>query len=209
MKIFWVTLMLSFGISSVQAATLTSPAGHRLDWQLPSGWQVLTEPPAELVAEIALHISHEATRKGKKAARIQLEQAAARRLAANELLLYHQQSGAWISIDFSSSAAGSEPPAAKILELSARYALESLGNEEEVRDLDSSQQEFKLPGTEHTQLIVARYRHHEIATEFRGLIGYLPGEWFYLYATSYPEKADLKTQIDTLFKSLSFSPQHD
>lgn len=191
-------------IASAQAASLTTPSGNRLVWSLPAGWQQVAEPPDELLREIALHIGHDAARQGQKPTDQQLLRLAMKRLAANELLLYHTRSGAWISFDFSPLHAEEVPPDQRTLERSAAYALESLQNEEEVSGLQGDQVSFPLEGAPGTSRLSADYRQHEILTSFSGLIGYLPGEWFFIYATSYPGKVDLRTEIDELFARLRF-----
>ncbi len=204
--LFWGLLML-LNAGYAQSASLITPAANKLDWQLPSGWLVPAETPDELLAEIALHIGHEATERGQTPTQQQLLQAAAKRMEANEQLLYHPQSGAWISIDFSPLRTKESPPTTKTLELSARFALESLGNEEGISELQKDQQVLNLAGAPDTNRITANYKQHGSQTVFSGLIGYIPGEWFFIYATSYPEKAELSAQISTLFESLSFSPK--
>jgi len=198
-------LLLLLTAGYTLSASLITPASNQLDWQLPAGWVAPAEVPDALLAEIALHIGHEAAEKGQAPTQQQLLQAAAKRMAANEQLLYHSQSGAWISIDFSPLAAKEEPPSASTLELSARYALESLGSEEGISEFQKNQQVIQLSGAPDTSLITANYKQHGSPTAFSGLIGYIPGEWFFIYATSYPGKAELGTQIRTLFESLTFS----
>ena len=204
MKPVLVAIALLFCGSSAAAGTLTTPAGNQLGWDLPAGWQRITEPPAALLEEIALHIGHDAAKQGKKPSQAQLLQVAAKRLAANELLLYHAQSGAWIGFDFSPLRRGELPPDKQTLELSAGYALESLQNEEEVRGIEAEQQGYPITGVAKTRRLTANYRQHDKPTAFSGLIGYLPGEWFFIYATSYPEVSEQRGAIDALFDSLHF-----
>ncbi len=207
MKCLFLGLLMLLSAGYAQSASLTTPAANQLDWQLPSGWLASAETPDELLAEIALHIGHEATEKGKTPTQQQLLQAAAKRMEANELLLYHPKSGAWISIDFSPLRTKEKSPTTKTLELSARYALESLGNEEGISEMQKDQQVLNLAGAPDTNRITANYKQHDSPTAFSGLIGYIPGEWFFIYATSYPEKAELSAQISTFFESLIFTPK--
>lgn len=206
MRFILIALGLLICATTAQAATFKTPAGNFLDWQLPNSWQAPEAPPADLLEEVALHIGHEARIQGKNPSQSQLLKAAAQRLSSNEILLYHPSSGAWISFDFSLLRKDEATPDAKTLELSARYALESLQNEEGVSDLQASQRDAQLTGAPGTRRITTSYRHHDTLTGFNGLIGYLPGEWFFIYATSYPDKAGLRSQIDALFDSLHFNP---
>lgn len=128
------------------------------------------------------------------------------RLAANELLLVHTPSGAWAGFDFSPLRPGEAQPSARELELSSRYALEALKNEEGVTLLDSADLPFDLRGASWTRQIRASYRKDQTLLRFHGLIGALAGERFYVYVTSYPKKALLDQQIRQLFEGLSFTP---
>lgn len=206
MRFALLALGLWICTTSAQAATLKTPAGNFLDWQLPIGWQAPEVPPTDLLEEVALHIGHEARIQGKNPSQSQLLKAAAQRLSANELLLYHPSSGAWISFDFSLLRKDEAAPEAKTLELSAGYALESLRNEEGVSDLQATQQDAQMASAPGTRRITTSYWHHDTRTGFNGLIGYLPGEWFFIYATSYPDKTVLRSQIDALFDSLQINP---
>ncbi|WP_020676054.1 hypothetical protein [Geopsychrobacter electrodiphilus] len=204
MKRIFLLLILLLSFNPAQAATLNTPAGNRLSWQLPAGWIAPTEPPQALLDQIALQLGQEARLNGKNPTHRQLVQAAQQRLTVNELLLYHPRSGAWVSFDFSPLRQGEDPPSAASLELSAHYALESLSREDEFQHPSGSQRAQLLPGTQGTRRLDARYRQQDVEVLFNGLIGYLTGEWFFIYATSYPAKADVSKQIDKLFSSLKF-----
>lgn len=200
-------LVLLLGAASLHAAGLTTPAGNRLDWTLPHGWQRAIEPPPALVENLERQFVRDALRDGKSPTRQQLHQAALERLAANELLLYHPQSGAWIGFDFSPLRDDERQPDAAAVELSARYALDSLRSEAEIEQLQGEVQPLPLPGAPATHYLHARYRQHGVVTGFDGLVGALPGEWFFIYATSYPGRAELLAQIKALFASLRFTPR--
>ena len=200
-----LALSLFFISTSALAATLTTPANHQMTWHLPDGWEIATSLPEALLAETVRSLAAEAREHKAAPTPAQLEQAARNRLAANELLLFHPQSGAWIGFDFSPLHQGEAQPTRESLQLSARYALESLQNEAGIELLDSEHRSLSLPGAADTRLILARYLKGESETLLQGLVGALPGEWFYIYATSYPGKADL-AQIEELFKQLAFTP---
>lgn len=205
MKVLLTGCLVLLFSAQAQAESFTTPAGNILSWQSPPGWQLTPEPAQELLQEIALHIGHEAANQGKNPTPQRLLELVAKRLSANELLLYHAQSGAWVSFDFSALRPDESAPDSETLNSSARYALESLRNEEEVRELKGTIERIEIKGVPHTSSLTASYRQHQKLTAFHGLIGYLPGEWFFIYATSFPEKSAQSAAIRQLFASLHFT----
>ena len=186
------------------AETLRTPGDSYLHWTLPVGWEVRSVPPAPLVEELTTQLREEARHQGRNPTEETLKQAALRRLKMNELLLFHPASGAWLSCDFSPLKSNEGSPDADLLALSARYALESLTSEEGVTVISSRQTALNLPGAPGTRRLQAEYVKHGIRTRFDGLVGYRRGEWFFIYLTSYPDKADLAESIGQFFTGLAF-----
>lgn len=149
--------------------------------ELGEGWTLHREPPEALVKEIASHVAHEAA--AANATVEQIDRVARQRLAANEAIVYHAASGAYLSIDFSSLDPGQSPPSAKTLRNSARYAAESLAGEDDVSDVVWEVTPRQVKGAGEAFQLAADYRQHDLPMKFLGIIGYLEGYWFFLYYT--------------------------
>ena len=97
---------------------------------LPSTWQISAEPPESLVRQGAGHIRPAQLAAARKAGIDSPEEAARQMLKGNELFLYNPQSGAHVKVDFSPLRKDEDPPRARVLKASARFAAEGLQNEE-------------------------------------------------------------------------------
>ena len=173
-------------------------ASTMLQLTIPEGWQLAVEPPPKLLQEMAEHISHDAAEKGYSPTKDQLLDAAQKRLTANEILLYNPQTMANMSIDFSPLRQGEREPSSKSIKLSAKYAGESLEQEEGVSQLNGNSFETQINGARHAYRYDANYLHHEEKMAFSGIIGFAAPYWFYFYYTDYlhaPADADRAQQV--------------
>jgi hypothetical protein len=150
-----------------------------LDINLAEGWSLYLDPPEALVAEMARHIAHEPA--AAKATAAQIESVALKRLAANEAIVYHAASGAYLTIDFSPLEPGETAPGSSALRSSARSAAKSLAGEEEVTEVVWDVTPCKVGGAGEAFQLAADYRQHSQPMKFLGIIGYVEGYWFYLY----------------------------
>ncbi len=148
---------------------------------LAGGWSLHLDPPEALVEEMARHIAHEPA--AAKATAAQIESVALKRLAANEAIIYHAASGAYLTIDFSPLEPGEAAPGSSVLRNSARSAAQSLAGEEEVADVAWDVTPCQVSGAGEAFQLAADYRQHGRPMKFLGIIGYVEGYWFYLYYT--------------------------
>ncbi len=165
------------------AANVDVSGGLTLELSVPEGWTLFQKPPPALLEEISEHIAHEAAAQGASPTHEQLLEAARKRMAANEAILYHEQSGAHLDIDFSPLDKGEKAPSSKTLRNSAKYAAQSLEGEEEVSDVNWDVNRMKVVGANDAYLLSADYKHHAHPVRFLGVIGFVPDQWFFFYYT--------------------------
>jgi hypothetical protein len=169
---------------------------------VPSGWLLAYEPPQKLLEEIAEHISHEATEKGQSPSQEQLLSAAKKRLAANEIILFNPDTLAYLTLDFSHLKQGERAPGKKSIKLSAKYAGESLEQEEGVSQLTGDSREFSVAGAWYAYRYDADYQHHDEKMAFSGVIGFSAPYWFFFYYTDFLQDPMDKIRSEQVLTSL-------
>ncbi len=173
-----------------------------VEYSIPEGWVRADEPPEKLVAIMAEHIGHEAEEKGQSPSEEQLLKAASKRLSANEVLLFNPETLAHMSIDFSSLRQGEKAPSRKSIQLSAKYAGESLEQEEGVSNLKGQSRNAEITGAWYAHLYEANYLHHDEQMFFSGTIGYAEPYWFYFYYSDYLKDPADRDKAEQLLKTL-------
>lgn len=198
-----VLLALSFMYClNAAAETIEISPTTRVQFAVPSGWVLAAEPPQKLLEELAEHISHEAAAKGHSPSSAQLLEAARARLSANKVLLYNAVTLAYMTLDFSPLGQGERAPGRKSLELSAKYAGESLEQEEGVSQLTGEISEVSVAGAWSAYRYAANYLHHEEKMAFSGVIGFSAPYWFFFYYTDYQQDPLDKNRAEQLLASL-------
>lgn len=195
--LFGVLLLLPL---SLGAETIAVDRNLSLRLDLPGGkWQLTREAPGFLVEETVEHLRHELAEKKQTVAPEKVQEAARKRLAANEAYLCQAESGACLAIDFSPLRPGEAPPSAKAVRASARYAAEGLADEEGISGLKQKVREVSLPGASAAYRIDASYRQHGEERTFTGIVGFAHPYWFYLYFTDpLRDRADAAAMEHTL-----------
>lgn len=194
--IIYLSPLLSFA-ETVQIAEKTA-----LHFEVPPDWRWSNTPPQSVLAEVAEHIGHEAAAKGQAPSQKQLLAAAQTRLAANEVFLYNPQSSAYMTLDLSPLHQGERPPGKETIELSARYAGQSLEQEEGVEKLQGQTSEYSIVGAWYAYRYNANYLHHDHKMYFSGVIGFSSPYWFFFYFTDYQNDAADKQKAEQLFESI-------
>lgn len=179
-----VAVFLFFSVTASRADTFSVGNGLAIDIPAPGeGWSIFRRPPDFLLATTVEHLRQEAAALGKQPSDAQLQQAAVRRLAANELFLCNPVSTACLTIDFSPLRAGEKAPGEHEVALSARYAAEGLAEEEGVTSLHQQTAPAAISGARHAARINASYRQKGEQRRFIGYVGFAEPSWFYLYFT--------------------------
>jgi len=198
-------LLLSLFIlvpSLVSAETVQISEELNLSFSVPEGWEMASEPPAILLEEMAKHIAHEAKEKGHSPSHQQLLEAARKRLANNEVLLFNPQSKSYLTLDLSPQSDGERPPSNKTIRLSAKYAGESLKQEEGVDKLESRISQVSVAGSKSAYRYDADYLHHGEPKHFSGIIGFSCSHWYFFYFTDYLSDPEDQNRAEQVFKSL-------
>ena len=197
------TLVISLLLTGTTfAATLDVGGGLAMELSVPDGWTLTREAPIALLEEAAKHIAHEAADQGASPTHEQLIDAARKRMAANEAILYHEQSGAHLDIDFSPLDEGEKAPSSQTLRKSAKYAAQSLEGEEEVSDVVSGVDRIKIRGAKDAYLLSADYKHHGHPVRFLGVIGFVPDQWFFFYYTDPLKSKTAYGEMQQVFDSV-------
>jgi len=183
------------------AETIQISEKVNLSFSVPEGWKMASEPPAILLEEMAKHIAHEAKKKGHSPSHQQLLEAARKRLANNEVLLFNPQSKSHLTLDLSPQSDGS-PPSQKTIRLSAKYAGESLEHEEGVSKLESRINQVSVAGSESAYRYDADYLHHGEPMHFSGIIGFSSPYWYFFYFTDYLSDPEDQNRAEQVFNSL-------
>lgn len=173
---------------------------------VPAGWTLYREAPAALIEETAEHVAHEAEAAGKHPSAEQIRQVAAKRLAANEAILYHPASGSHLDIDFSPLKDNESPPSRTGLKNSARYAGQSLESEEGVSAVETRVVPTEVAGSEEAYRLEAEYRHHDQPVTFIGIIGYSQRHWYFLYFTAPGQHTMALQEIEQILDSMKIRP---
>lgn len=202
MKIWAAAIILLLFVSPLHAETVDISSKLKLHFDVPAGWISNLEPPQHLIDEMAEHIKHDAEQKGRHPSADQLIKAARKRFEINEALLYNPKTYSFLSLDFSSLRQGEREPSLKSIKLSARYAGESLKNEEGVSNLTTKSSDFVINGARYVHRFDSTYDHHNKAMAFVGVVGYVPSYWFYFYYTDYLlDEAD-REKAEQVLKSI-------
>jgi hypothetical protein len=196
------TVLLLFVASPLSAETVTISSKLRVHFEVPPGWVSNPDPPQFLVDEMAEHIEHDAAQKGRHPSRDQLQKAARARFASNEALLFNPHSHAFMSLDFSPLSQGERAPSDKTIKLSARYAGESLGQEEGVTELTTQPSQVAVAGAWYAQRFDSRYKHHDKPMAFTGIVGFVSPYWFYFYYTDYLENRQDRESAEKILQSI-------
>ena len=199
LKLFLILTLLPV-LASAERLQITENTA--LSFAIPQGWEWAKEPPAALLEEMAEHIEHEAKGKGYSPTQEQLLDAAKKRLKANEVLLYNPQSTAFMTLDLSHLKKGEKAPGKKTIKLSAKYAGQSLEQEEGVSQLTGNSKEVSINGAWYAYRYDADYLHHEEKMNFSGVIGFASPNWFFFYYTDYLKDPADKQKAEDIFKSI-------
>ena len=184
------------------AESLQVTAQTTLYFEIPSAWQWVKEPPQPLLEEMAEHIGHEAAAKGHAPNKQQLIVAARKRLKSNEVLLYNPDSTAYMTLDLSPLRKGERAPGKESISLSAKYAGQSLQQEEGVSHLQAQNREVQIGGAWYASRYDADYLHHEQKMHFSGIIGFASPYWFFFYYTDYLKDPSDKISAEQIFRSI-------
>jgi hypothetical protein len=178
----------------------------QLDLDLPGErWILSREAPDFLVEKAVADLEAELLGQGKNPDREAIDVAARRRLGANEAFIFNPLSRAHLLVDFSPLRPGEDPPSARTVALSARYAGEGLEQEEGYREVKQKSGKTTLAGAETASRIDASYLRRGEPGVFVGIIGFASPCWFYLYYTdSLRDPRDLP-EMETIFRSMRIS----
>lgn len=180
----FVMILLCFACSPSGAETIAIDASRSLQVDLPGGkWQLTREAPSFLVEESVEHLTHEVAAKGQKVSLEKVREVARRRLGANEAYLCQSESRACLVVDISPLRPGEDPPTAKSVRLSAKFAAEGLKEEEGIEGLKQTVRPIRVPGSSYTYRIDASYRQHGEKRKFIGIVAFAHPCWIYLYYT--------------------------
>lgn len=171
---------------------------------LSEGWTLHFDPPEALVKEMAGHVAHEAA--AANATPEQIERVARKRMADNEAIVYHEESGAYLYVDFSPLDPGNTAPNSKTLRNSAKYAAQSLEGEEDVTEVSWEVTPVKVNGARETFQLAADYKQHELPMKFLGIIGYVEGFWFFLYYTDPMKDPETFGEMKSMLEQLIVRP---
>ena len=202
MKTIALLCISIFFISNAHADKIAITETISLSFSIPDSWQLATEPPLKLLEELAEHIRHDAESKKHSPTQEQLLAIAKKRLAANEVLLYNPATLAFMTLDFSHLRQGERAPTQKSIKLSAKYAGESLSQEEGVEQLTGKTQDITIDGAWYAYRYDADYLHHDEKMAFTGVIGFAPPHWFFFYYTDYSQDPMDRSRAEQVLKSL-------
>lgn len=206
----FLTIMILIGLAcgpAFAAEQITVSPKSVVELTLPTGWTLPQEPPAEIIEEMAEHLGHDAEAKGHHPSKEELTSMARKRLAANEAIVFHQATGAHLTIDFSPLHDDESPPGATTVKTSAEYALQSLETEEGVSKFTGSQHDIRIAGAKHASRIDASYMHHEEVVDFTGVVGYAAENWFFLYFTNPGRDKKVHQEFETMLGGLKIVPK--
>ena len=203
MKIMLFALLLIAPLPlAVAAETLHVSETTSISFEIPEGWQWAKQPPEQLQLKMAEHIAHEAAEKGYTPSQQQLLDAARKRLMTNEVLLYNPLSSAHMTIDLSRLQPQEKAPSKRNIQLSAKYAGQSLEQEEGVKQLQGSAKKYRIGGAWYAYRYDAEYLHHEEKMNFSGIIGFAAPNWFFFYYTDYLTDSADRGKAEQVFKTI-------
>jgi len=203
MKRSIILLISAFFFCSVASAEeIEISPTTSLQFSVPTGWLLADKPPMNLLEEMAEHISHEAAAKGHSPSKDQLLSAARKRLAENEVILYNPKTISHLTLDFSPLRQGERAPSEKSIKLSAKYAGESLEQEEGVSQHSGKTYETSVDGAWYAYRYDASYLHHDEKMAFSGVIGFKEPYWFFFYYTDYMQDPADRERLEQVLKSI-------
>lgn len=194
------TLVVLLWVLPVHAVEIAVVKNLILEIDLREGWSLHREPPDALVEEMAAHVAHEPA--AANASLEQVEKVTRKRMAANEAIIYHSSSGAYLSIDFSALGQGESAPASSTLRLSAEFAAQSLEGEEGVSAVVWEVSQVNIEGAREAFQLSADYKQHDLPVKFVGIVGYAEGYWFFLYFTDPSQSPVVFEQMQGMLKKL-------
>jgi hypothetical protein len=204
---FSMIVFLLTGAVSVAAETINVVPGVALEVNLPGQkWELSRQAPEFLVLETAEHLEHELAAQGKQVDAEKLKEAAGKRLAANELFIFNPESGAVLTVDFSPLRENEKAPRDRTVAASARYAGESLSDEEGIEGVKSKTDRVKLAGAGSAHRIRASYRQHGKPVKFTGIIGFVDPYWFFLYYMDNLRDPGDGAEMGEILESLALKP---
>lgn len=169
-------------------------------------WKVSSGAPDFLIDEMAEHVAHDLEAQGKFVDQVTIEDAVAKRLAANEHFVFNPVSGAHMEIDFSPLDSDGEAPSRESVANSARYAADSLGSEEGVAGLTYEVEKVRIYGADYAYSLQASFTKHDVPTRFYGLIGFADSSWFFIYYTDagrdpedYPQAMQILRSVQVVY----------
>lgn len=179
--------------------------GLTLSFELPSErWQVTRKAPEFLVKETVAHVRFHLEEGGREVP-ADLETSVSSRLGQNELYVYNPETAAHLDIDLSPLEFGQAPPSEQAVASSAEFAKAELSQEQDISDISAKSEVASLPGARSAFRIDASFNRDGAPRRFIGLIGYVPGYWFFFYYTEKNQSEDDKAEMEALLNSLNFS----
>ena len=206
MRKYFFTVCLAAILLALPAYAVEIAVTEKLVFEinLSDGWTLHLEPPDALVKEMAIHVAHEPA--AANATAEQIETVARKRLTANEAIVYHAASGAYLLVDFSPLDAGKSAPSAKTLRNSARYAADSLTSEDDVTDVVWEVTPRAVQGAGEAFQLAADYKQHDLTMKFLGIVGYAEGYWFFLYYTDPLKVAGTYAEMQAMLEQAVVRP---
>lgn len=191
------------GLRPAVAETFSLDTGPTLEMSLPDEqWMTSVDPPDFLIDETAEHLEHELLAQGKRFNKDQLDDLAKKRLSANELFVFNADSGAVLTIDFSPLKPDEKAPSRSSIAASARYAGQSLEEEEGAADVKYEVSRTEVAGARHSYRVDASYRHHDESMKFVGIVGFRPPYWFFFYYQDFLRNPDDFADMNRILDSI-------
>lgn len=204
MKKFLMSLCFMFWLPwSAIAETAQVMPDLAVEVTLPSErWTLSRQSPSFLVEEVARHLGEEMLKKARRSGLTNAKDVARKMLSANELFIYNKDSGAHLEVDFSPLRAEERPPTRRAVAYSARYAGESLLEEEGLSDVIQKTKKTQVDGARIAYRLDAKFRRHGNQVQFIGVIGFSDPYWFYLYYTDPLKDPRDLSELEKVIRSL-------
>lgn len=192
-----------FLVGAVRAEIIEIVPGLRVNLELGSSeWSASPTPPAFLVDEMTEHLAHEVP-VGQSVDAERLRDMVIKRLAANELFIFNPASGAHLEVDVSPLREDEREPSKGAVADSARFAGQSLVEEEGVGNVEWKTRKVSIPGAKASYRLDASYTFHGGPRRFVGIVGFSAPYWFYLYFTDPLKTPADAAVVDTLIERLA------
>jgi len=169
-----------------------------LEYRVPENWQATTTAPEFLVRQTVEHVSFHFRERGQPVPAA-LETKVRERMANTELFMVNPRTRAHLDIDFSPIGADEASPTRETVAKSARYAELELGNEEDLTDVSSRTEAYRLQGADYAYRIDATYKRDGEPRRFVGVVGFAGRYWVFLY---YTDEAVLDADLQRLDEAL-------